>query len=249
MAADSKDNLEWSSCRALLFDKDGTIINFRLMWLGWCREVVRELSSVYSATGVERGLAAWGVDLALGLIKPDGHLAVGSTGDLCTSLARELASGGTDLAKAESDVRRAMYTAYRTIEEKKLIQPIVGVTEAIKELHRRGYKLALVTTDDSEKASRNLQMLDLDPYFEVILGCDRVVRCKPAPDLVLEACRLLAVKPSESAVIGDTEADMKMGRAAGAACCIGVASGVTFPGELSCHADLVLESAAYLVEA
>jgi len=48
-------------------------------------------------------------------------------------------------------------------------------------------------------------------------------------------------------VIGDTVADMKMGKAAGAAFSLAVASGVTTPGRLSEFADMVIESVAFMV--
>ncbi|MDZ4131533.1 MAG: HAD family hydrolase, partial [Dethiobacteria bacterium] len=140
----------------------------------------------------------------------------------------------------------AMQHAYRAVEEKRMIRTIPGVDTTIRELQNRGYLLAVVTTDDTQKAADNLRTMGLESSFQLVLGCDRVANCKPAPDLTLEACRLLGVKPAEAAVIGDTLADIRMGRAAGAACCIGVASGVTTPETLATEADLVLESVAHM---
>jgi len=241
------DSEKWVQCRALLFDKDGTIINFRLMWLGWCREIISALESTYGAPLVEKNLSAWGVDLALGYIAPDGYLAIGTTGKLQHSLAARLAANGFTAEKTRADVYSAMQHAYHAVEEKKMIRAIPGVDTAIRELQKRGYLLAIVTTDDTQKAADNLRTMGLESSFKVVLGCDRVANCKPAPDLAIEACRLLGVKPSEAVVIGDTLADMRMGKAAGAACCIGVASGVTTPESLAKEADLVLESVAYMI--
>lgn len=249
MGAGSGNRACWRPCRALLFDKDGTIINFRLMWLSWCREVICALSGGYRAAAVEKNLDAWGVDLALGRIEPDGYLAIGTTAELRDSLAARLALEGCSPEKTGSDVAEAIRHAYRAVEEKKLIRPIAGVDEAIAELHRQGYRLAVVTTDDTQKAATHLRLMELDPYFEVVLGCDRVARCKPAPDLALEACRLLGVQPGEVAVIGDTAADMQMARSAGAACAVGVASGVSTIETLAAEADIVLESASSMMEA
>ena len=217
------------------------------MWLGWCREVIRNMSANYPAPAIEKCLSAWGVDLALGSIESGGCLAIGSTGDLQQSLALKLREEKICAAEAEEVVLSAMRRAYCSVEEKKLIQPIEGIPETIVELYRRGYQLAVVTTDDAAKAEDNLREIGLIQYFAVVLGCDRVARCKPAPDLVLEACRMLNIRPDQTAVIGDTVADLQMGRAAGTACNIGVASGVTAPESLVVHADLVLESAAELI--
>lgn len=242
------NNRQWENCRALLFDKDGTLLNFRLMWLGWCRELIKAMSPDFRPGDIEQCLPAWGVDLALGSIEPDGHLAIGSTVDLQQSLCGEMISKGFCTTNPGEEVLHAMQQAYRSVEEKKLVQVIDGVGEAVKELHSRGYILAVVTTDDAAKAAENLKTLGLESYFSAVLGCDMVENCKPAPDLVLEACRVLGVKPGETAVIGDTVADMLMGRAAGTACNIGVASGVTSPADLAGHADIVLESVAWMIK-
>lgn len=247
ISAIQRSGRSWLLCKALLFDKDGTLINFRLMWLGWCREVIRNMSSSYPPSAIEKCLSAWGVDLALGSIEPGGYLAIGSTSDLQQSLALKLKEEKVCATEAEEVVMSAMQQAYCSVEERKLVQPIEGIPETIVELHRRGYQLAVVTTDDTAKAEDNLRTIGLIQYFAVVLGCDRIARCKPGPDLVLEACRILNIKPDQTAVIGDTVADLQMGRAAGTACNIGVASGVTAPESLVAHADLVLESAAELI--
>lgn len=242
------ESRSWEHCRALLFDKDGTLLNFRLMWLGWCREVIQAMGPTYRPGDVESCLSAWGVDLALGSIEPDGHLAIGSTADLQQSLCGKMISEGFCSTNPGEEVLQAMQQAYRLVEEKKLVQVIDGVDETIKELHHRGYLLAVVTTDDAAKAEDNLRTMGIEHYFSAVLGCDLVKNCKPAPDLVFEACHVLGVEPGETAVIGDTVADILMGRAAGTACNIGVASGVTSPADLAGHADIVLESAASMIK-
>jgi len=50
----------------------------------------------------------------------------------------------------------------------------------------------------------------------VYLGGDSVARPKPAPDLARHAMTRLDVAPNEAVVVGDSPADLAMGRAAGA---------------------------------
>ena len=57
----------------------------------------------------------------------------------------------------------------------------------------------------------------------------------------------LGVAPERTIVIGDSVADLAMGRAAGAARVYGVLTGVGTHEELAPHADEVLESVADLV--
>ncbi|MNH29396.1 Phosphoglycolate phosphatase [compost metagenome] len=55
-----------------------------------------------------------------------------------------------------------------------------------------------------------------------MIGTDQAERGKPFPDMALLACKQLGVQPSAAAVIGDTNGDMKMAKAAGAAVAIGI---------------------------
>ena len=100
------------------------------------------------------------------------------------------------------------------------------ITILYKELGKRDYSLAVVTTEDAEKAVSHLRQMKFLPYFSVVLRCDRMAKCKPEPGLVFEVCRELGVAHTEAAVIGDTYVVILMRRNANAACYIKVASGV-----------------------
>ncbi len=55
---------------------------------------------------------------------------------------------------------------------------------------------------------------------------------KPAPDPVFAICHAFRSEPSRVLVVGDTPADLQMGRSAGAGLVVGVRSGVTPPADL-----------------
>jgi beta-phosphoglucomutase-like phosphatase (HAD superfamily) len=61
----------------------------------------------------------------------------------------------------------------------------------------------------------SLQVAGLDGVFEVIITGDEIERPKPAPDIYLEACRRLAVSPTEAVAIEDSPAGVAAARAAG----------------------------------
>ena len=69
---------------------------------------------------------------------------------------------------------------------------------------------------------------------------------KPAPDMVLRLCAECGVAPGRAAVIGDSPADLRMGRSAGAGLVIGVLTGVGGRTDLEPLADRVIESVEQL---
>ena len=103
------------------------------------------------------------------------------------------------------------------------------------------WPLAAVTNKRRETAVEALHVTHLLPRFAIVLGGDSVSRKKPSPDPVLLAARSLAVDPTECVVVGDTENDVRAGKAAGTRT-IGVTWGY------GTRARLEAAGADYLVE-
>ncbi len=76
-----------------------------------------------------------------------------------------------------------------------------------------GYKLGIVTNTSKDLTMAILKKLNLLDYFDMVVTGDMGTP-KPAPDLILKACKGLNVKVEQAVFIGDTEADVKAGKAA-----------------------------------
>lgn len=118
----------------------------------------------------------------------------------------------TDTAQAYRDEYRALYER-DAIPATRLYR---GARQTLHAFHAAGLLQATVTGKRAADCERILRGLRIRQEIDVYLGGDSVARSKPAPDLALLAVRLLGVSPAESVVIGDSPADMAMGRAAGA---------------------------------
>jgi HAD superfamily hydrolase (TIGR01509 family) len=77
------------------------------------------------------------------------------------------------------------------------------------------YKKAIITNTPSDCTRQILQKFGIEQYFEAIITSDDVVRSKPDPEIVFEACERLGVDVTTVLLIGDTESDVKAGKAAG----------------------------------
>ena len=76
---------------------------------------------------------------------------------------------------------------------------------------------AVITNSPTDLATRALSLAKLEGHFDTVVGCDQVAASKPAPDVVLEACKRLDVRPAEALVVGDSRFDEGAAKAAGAA--------------------------------
>jgi HAD superfamily hydrolase (TIGR01509 family) len=77
------------------------------------------------------------------------------------------------------------------------------------------YRKAIITNTPSDCTQQILEKFSIEQYFEVIVTSDDVVKSKPDPDIVFKACERLRVDVQTVLLVGDTESDVKAGKAAG----------------------------------
>ena len=84
-------------------------------------------------------------------------------------------------------------------------------------------KKALITNTTSRCTARILKQHDLNGYFDAIVTSDEVDRGKPDPAIIELAMSRIGAVSDDTVVIGDSDHDIKAGKAAG---CITVGIGV-----------------------
>ena len=85
----------------------------------------------------------------------------------------------------------------------------------LETLAERGVGRALVTNTVGPLATAIIEMAKLGPWLEAKATADRVAEAKPAPDLVLLACRELGVDPHQAVMVGDSRFDRLAAQRAG----------------------------------
>jgi phosphoglycolate phosphatase len=228
----------------VVFDKDGTLIEFGSMWSGWAADLGARL---HRAAGrpVEGPLYAMlGYDPDSRSILPGGGLAA-------TPMSR-LRDRTRDVLIAEgltaSDAERALEVAWLAPDPVALARPLADLGSLFRSLRDGGRRIAVATTDDREPTERTLAALGLAGLVDATVCADDGVAVKPAPDMVVYLCAGLGVTAGRAAVVGDAPADLRMARAAGAGLVIGVLSGVGGRADLEPFADVLIGSVDQLVE-
>jgi phosphoglycolate phosphatase len=224
--------------KGILFDKDGTLIDFDRTWFG-----VADLMALKAANGsrsrADHLLVEAGYDFGIKRFKADSVFAAGTNADV-------IALWYPDQSPAE---RQATVEDYdRFVSENVSAKPygLPGVKDALATLHRQGYRMGVATNDSTRGAERTLATLGMSQLFDAAYGYDAVANPKPAPDTVRVFCDLTGYRPSEIAMVGDNRHDMEMARAAGAGMAIGVLSGNGTRETLSPLADILIDSVADL---
>lgn len=77
------------------------------------------------------------------------------------------------------------------------------------------YKKAIITNTPTDCARQILRKFQIETYFKQIITSDDVVKAKPDPEIIFKACERFGVDSQTVVLVGDTENDVKAGRAAG----------------------------------
>ncbi|MCD6477112.1 MAG: HAD-IIIA family hydrolase [Candidatus Aenigmarchaeota archaeon] len=98
---------------------------------------------------------------------------------------------------------------------RKFSKPIKYSTEVLKELRKRGYKLAIVTNQKRIATDTAMKIIKFND-FDVIVNYDgkKIKKGKPSAIPIKHALKKLKIKPSEAIFIGDTYSDLLAGKRA-----------------------------------
>jgi phosphoglycolate phosphatase-like HAD superfamily hydrolase len=226
----------------VVFDKDGTLVDFDAMWVPWVTEIAARLEAATGLLLAEDFYDSVGFDAATGRTIPGGGLSGGPMSDLREQTVEFLRDRGLDPAAAESAVDAAWFIP----DPVATAQPLADLPALFSALRERGLRIAVATSDDHAPTEETLAALGLSEFVDGIVAADDDRGVKPAPELLHWLAETLGVEPARMAIVGDTPGDLRMGRAAGAGRSIGVLTGVSSREELEPLADLILPSIEHL---
>ncbi|MEX0957151.1 MAG: HAD family hydrolase [Rhizobiaceae bacterium] len=227
-----------TTIRGILFDKDGTLIDFDATWATVARKMAMEAANG-DAARADYLLDLSGLDLVAGKFRADSVFAAGTNAEV-------VALWHPDTTQDELPGLVARYDAITAREGAACAVALPGIREALSALHVAGYRLGVATNDSAVGAERTLAALGVSELFDVAYGYDSVERPKPAPDVVHAFAARVDLALAEIAFVGDNRHDLEAGRAAHAGLVIGVLSGTGRRETLAPLADVVLESVADL---
>ncbi|MDA8010760.1 MAG: HAD family hydrolase [Gammaproteobacteria bacterium] len=223
--------------RGILFDKDGTLLDFNRTWLPPYRRAAEYLQGRFGISAGEL-LARGGFVAENETWLPDSPLASGSNREIFELWSEAV---GAPLDGAE---RRELETCFARHEYAPVIENLDAV---LASLRRRGFALGLATMDDEAGARAMLDALGAAAHFDFVCGADSGHGVKPEAGMALAFCGACGLQGAQIAVVGDSPKDLRMGENAGAALRVGVLSGAHDADALnSAGADLVLKNVGEL---
>jgi HAD superfamily hydrolase (TIGR01549 family) len=238
--------------KGLLFDKDGTLIEFHTIWVKVALDLVKELNLLLKAED-----ASLTDDLlqAIGFqnnqVDPKGILAGGTKLDIAEAFEAVIRQKGLPLPETLSETGLLQQWVSETLLQiTRLnidqIRPAANLTKLLDHLREQGIRVGIATADDRETTNLYLQTLQIDHYFEFVGTSDSYEK-KPHPSVFQAFCSHFGLRSEEVVVVGDTVVDLHLAKNSSAGLAIGVLSGAGSQQDLEPLADLILPSIEGLV--
>jgi len=180
--------------RAVLFDMDGTLVDT-------APDIAVSLNTVLRSNGLDM-LAATDITNMVG----KGARVL---------VERAITAGGRNPDDTLVNAVTEQYLREFSHTRGKHGSAFAGGVECLRELHRRGFKLGVVTNAVQRSAEATLAHYGLLKHIDVVFGGDQTSKPKPHPEPLWIVCRKLGIPAAKTLVVGDSANDVAAARAAG----------------------------------
>lgn len=232
--------------KAIIFDKDGTLLDFDGFWVTVSENAIGEILKDLKREDIDLGevLTAYGV--TDGITDIEGVLCKGTYEQMGEILHGILCSHGVEISR--DNVIKKIHTAYENNSHTGIIKPTCPkLKQVLSELKNRGIKLAVVTTDNEPITKHCLDELGILDLFDKIYTDDGKTPVKPDPFCVNALCTAFNLKKDEVVMVGDTMTDVCFAKNAGITS-IAVAKNEKNKSVLVPHAGYVVGSIDEIVD-
>jgi phosphoglycolate phosphatase len=222
------------SYRGILFDKDGTLLDFNRTWLPIYLYAANEFADSDPLLARQL-LSRHGYDSERNRFQGGSLLAAGNNQQIADAWAEQL--------QRPDEVEAISLRLNEIFRDQGAIQstPVNRLAATLRQLKSDGMKLGVATADSHQGIINTLKAFDVLSEFDFLAGYDSGHGVKPQAGMVLAFCRQMELSCAEVVVVGDNRHDIEMGRNARAGLCIGVLTGTSERSDLESIADIVLD--------
>ncbi len=237
--------------KGIVFDKDGTLFDYAQVWA----EVLSEaITTAFAEMGKNKGKHKRAQQAMLRLMGIDDEGNTLSDGLVFTHKRRVIIKRYLMYCiRYRIPVIKTFRVYHQNIKNSEML-----VAERLKsldfsmqqqlfaKLKERGYRIGIITSDTETSTQVFLSTMGLEHMVDFLSTRDSKYHKKPHPQAFEAFCSRFSLSPSEVAMVGDTETDMKMARKAKAGYTIAVLSGSNDKKLLRRFADVVYNDVSYL---
>lgn len=229
--------------KAILFDKDGTLMDFHSIWIKVAEELVAELIELHQLPQSLQATILEEIGVEGVYVHPSSVLAAGTSLDMAKICCKYIPSVG------ESDMHHWISENLFTLmyEHRSHMRMTADLPKLLQALKEKGFILGVVTADDFAPTELFLKQCKIESFFDHIIASDTFPAQKPDKQIVESFCEKFELDPGEVVIVGDTPTDLYLAKNSGACYAIGVLSGTGDRQTLAPLADIVLDSVGHFI--
>ena len=212
----------------ILFDKDGTLLDYVKSWVPVNYELAR-IAAKGDEDLARALLRAGGMDPDTGYVAPDSLLAAGNTVEIASGMVGAGAPFTVEELTTLFDGLFAQSADYAV--------PVTDLSVFFAGLHSKGYRLGVASSDNERSIRETAKRFGFENYLHYVAGYDSGYGVKPEPGMVLGFCAATGLTPKQVVVVGDNNHDMHMGRSAGVGMTVAVLTGTGSRQSLAAASD------------
>lgn len=203
--------------KGIIFDKDGTLLDFDGYWLPVTRCVLEDLLKEIKREDIPQKELLCAVGVMDGKAEISGSLCCGTYGMVGCDIYSVLSRYGVKITLQETVDLTIKY--FHEHANKGIMNPTSPSLKAtLVALKEQGIKLAVVTSDDKFVTLKCLETLGIKDLFDDIFADDGAHPPKPDPYYANEFMKKYGFSQAETLMVGDTFTDVNFAKNAKIGC-------------------------------
>jgi len=200
--------------KLVIFDKDGTIIDLHKYWAFVIKERGKHFSSFFQDDLRDKIYDQ--LTKSMGLesefkVKNQGPVGLESRSFIINTVFNilKIYNNKIEVKDVENGFKSVDSSLYKHYDE--ILQKLIGVDCLLKELKKIGCLIIVATTDISSRAIAGFEFLNINNYFDFVIGSDMVQKSKPDTEMLDKIFeKYTKIKKQEVVLIGDSMSDLGM---------------------------------------
>ncbi len=194
--------------KGILFDKDGTLIEFESMWHQVMTYIFKELEEELGVTKQSiidlKNISGYTYDR----FSQESLIQYSATSEIIEIWYNILQNNHE---KMDSLSKGRLFELFEenAIREEIHIEIMENIVDMLDYLNKKGYILGIATSDNRISTYNSLKKVGIYHYFSYIGSDDGDTTIKPSPQIANRFCERYKIPPNEVLIVGDSVSDME----------------------------------------